>query len=121
MDATFVWDWTRTGVGYLLATWCKLDPVAKQCRQNILMTKKPAMTSPLVATTNTEFASRTVGIAPFTMKIKNIRLSDDGIFKFTVQFDDGQSYYDHVHLMVLSMFILFGILFIFQIDCYKLL
>ena len=101
-----MWDWTRTGVGYLLATWCKIDPVAKQCRQNILMTRKPAMAAPLVATSNTEFGSRTVGIAPFTMKIRNIRLSDDGIFKFTVLFDDGQSYYDHVHLMVLGMFIL---------------
>ena len=66
------------------------------------MTKTTTDPIPVVQTTNMEYAQRTTGLAPLTMKIRDIRLSDDGIFEFSATFQNGQTYYDRVHLMVLG-------------------
>ena len=101
-EATFNWQYNPPGSQLVLEKWCKLDPVRKQCTTNVLMTKTSSNPIPVVLTSNPEYGSRTVGQAPLTMKIRNIRLSDDGMFEFSATFLSGVTYYDRVRLMVLG-------------------
>ena len=101
-EATFNWQYNPPGSQLVLEKWCKLDPVRKQCTTNVLMTKTSSTPIPVVLTSNLEYGSRTIGQAPLTMKIRNIRLSDDGMFEFSATFLNGVTYYDRVRLMVLG-------------------
>ena len=104
-EATFNWQYNPPGsTTVVLEKWCKIDPVKNQCTSNILMTKRLQSPIPVVKRSNTEYASRTIGEAPLTMKIRDIRLTDDGFFEFSAIFDDGTTYYDRVRLMVLGMY-----------------
>ena len=102
-EATFIWQYSPpSGTTLTLERWCKVDSVRQQCTTNILMTKGATNAAPVVASSNTEYGSRTTGIAPSTMKIRDIRLSDDGVFEFSVSFLNGLTWYDRVRLMVLG-------------------
>ena len=102
-EATFNWQYIPPGgTSLFLEKWCKLDPVRKQCTTNIIMTKKAEDQIPQVSTTNVEYASRTTGQAPSTMRIRDIRLTDDGMFEFSALFQSGVQFYDRVRLMVLG-------------------
>ena len=57
---------------------------------------------PVVQKTNIEYAQRTTGLAPLAMKIRDIRLSDEGTFEFSANFQNGLIYFDRAQLMVLG-------------------
>jgi len=100
-EAIFNWQYNAPGSPLVLEKWCKLDPSLQRCTTNILMTRTPASRTPIVLQSNTEYASRTIGQAPLTMKIRDIRLSDDGTFEFSAIFQNGVTFFDRVRLMVL--------------------
>ena len=103
-EATFNWQYNSPGFTLFLEKWCKLDPALQRCTTNILMTRRPPSRTLIVQSSNTEYASRTIGQAPLTMKIRDIRLSDDGTFEFSAIFENGVTYFDRVRLMVLGKY-----------------
>ena len=104
-EATFTWRYTPpAGTSALINVWCKTDAITNSCPMIPIMRKRPSDPVPLVRADNTEYYSRTTGVAPYTMKIRNIRLSDDGTYLMRVTFDNGNMISDFVKLVVLGMY-----------------
>ncbi len=107
--ATFVWDYIPpTGLTTLINSWCKINPATNQCPVVPIMVKQPADSQPIVRNDNTEFFSRTSSRPKYTMVIRDIRLSDDGIYEMSVTFSNGNRIFDRVRLVVLGRYNLYS-------------
>ncbi len=101
--ATFIWDYsTPVGTTSLISVWCKINPLTGQCPKVPIMKKVPSDPVPVVRQDNTDYASRTTGSLPATMLIRDIRLTDDGIYSMAVTFSNGDTILDRVKLVVLG-------------------
>ena len=100
--ANFTWKYSLVeGETVLIYTWRKADGADKPYSgKAIILQTPPKDTKPVLQTANTEYYSRTTIVLPYTMKIGNIRLSDEGLYVMAVSYISGSGEISQVKLVV---------------------